>query len=153
MWKTMCQLQNNFSNEPPILFSVQATFRIFLQFKIAGSKFQKPYSIYLFFTLAKDEECRSVICTYVLAIGILFFIFKKKKKKDPSFSLGKKTQKLCHNCPTIYLFSMKGRETLIPQTLLKTLKYCKVHFLTNPYNALVQTSSVSVIHLKIVKFC
>ena len=43
-----------------------------------------------------------------------------------------KTQKLCHNCPAIYLFSWKGRETLIPQTLLKTFKNTQVHLPTNP---------------------
>ena len=37
----MCQLQN-FSKDPSIFFLVQATVRIFLQFKITGSKFQKP---------------------------------------------------------------------------------------------------------------
>ena len=33
-----------------------------------------------FFMLAKDEKCRSIICTYVLAI-VTVLIFKKEKKK------------------------------------------------------------------------
>ena len=38
---------------------------------------------------------------------LLTFLFqkKKKKKKKPKLRLGKKTQKLCHNCPAIYLVS------------------------------------------------
>ena len=82
------------------------------------------------------RECKSVICTYVFTIVILFLLKKKKKKKDPdpSFGLGKNLKVM----PLLSIFSLgNGRETLIPQTLSKTLKYCKVHFPTNPYNALV----------------
>ena len=83
--------------------------------------------------LAKDKECRRIICTYVLAIVFFFFHFPKKK----SFGLGKKLKSYATIAP-LSIFSLgKGRETLIPQTLLKTLKYCKVHFPTNPYNTLV----------------
>ena len=68
---------------------------------------------------------------------VILLIFQKKKKTDLSFGLGKKLKSYATVAP-LSIFSLgKGRETLIPQTLLKTLKYCKVHFPTNPYNALV----------------
>ena len=85
--------------------------------------------------LAKDGECKSIMCTYVLTIVILVFLFSKKKKR-PELVLGKKL-KSCATIAPLSIFSLgKGRETLIPQALLKTLKYCKVHFLIDPYNDL-----------------
>ena len=90
---------------------------------------------------------------YICSCNCYCFISfsKKTKKKDPSFGLGKKLKSYATIAP-LSIFSLgKGRETLIPQTLLKTLKYCKVCFLSNPYNALVKTSSVSGMHYKIVQ--
>ena len=73
-----------------------------------------------------------------LQLLLFFLIFKKKKKKtDPSFDLGKKLKSYATIAPLSIFSPGKGREILIPQTLLKTLKYCKVHFPTDPYNALV----------------
>ena len=48
-----------------------------------------------------------------------------------------KTQKLCHNCPAIYLFSWEREVNLIPQTLFQNFKILQVHLPTDPYNALV----------------
>ena len=81
-------------------------------------------------------------CIYVLVIVIVSFERKKEKEKkktekNPNFGLGKILKSYATIAP-VSIFSLgKGRETLIPQTLLKTLKYCKVHFLTDPYNTLV----------------
>ena len=61
---------------------------------------------------------------YVQPIVLLHCYFNKiqKQKKDPSFSLGKKLKSYA----TIALLSIsslgKGRETLMPQTLLKNFK-------------------------------
>ena len=64
----------------------------------------------------------------MFVIVIVFFFFskkkeegkkkKKKKKNDPSFGLGKKTQKSYATIVPLSIFSLgKGRETLIPQVL------------------------------------
>ena len=63
----------------------------------------------LYFTLAKDGECKSVICAYVLTIVILVFLFsKKKKEKDLSFGLGKKNSKVMPQLPH-YLSFLLGK--------------------------------------------
>ena len=44
----------------------------------------------------------------VIVVMNLFKKKKKKKKNDPYSSMGK-NQKLCHNCPAIYLFSWERK--------------------------------------------
>ena len=69
------------------------------------------------------------ICTlsyfvFVIVVSETLLVYKKKKKKkkkekkNPSFGLGK-NQKLCHNCPTIYLFSWEREGNSYISTLLK----------------------------------
>ena len=109
--------------------------------------------IFILCYLRKNVKCNRYICSYNCYSCIYFSKKKKNRKKDPSFGLGKKLKSYATIAP-LSIFSLgKGRETLIPQILLKTLKYCKVCFLTNPYNTLVQISSVSVTHFEIVQFC
>ena len=56
---------------------------------------------------------------------LYLLLFSLHKKNNPSFGLGKKLKSYATIDP-LSIFSLgKGRETLIPQTLLKTLKYCK----------------------------
>ena len=57
-----------------------------------------------------------------LQLFFFFLIFKKKKKKNPSFGLGKKLKSYATIAPLSIFCLGKGRETLIPQTLLKTFK-------------------------------
>ena len=92
--------------------------------------------------LAKDGEHKSVICTYVLTIVIFVFLFSKKKDLSLAWV---KNSKVMPQLPCYLSFLLgKGGKPLYLKPYLKTLKYCKVHFLTNPYHALVQISSVCV---------
>ena len=80
-------------------------------------------------------------CKNTYIYNLLFFltvILIKKKNTDLSFSLVKKLKSYATIAP-LSIFSLgKGRQTLMPQTLFKNFKKCKVHFQTkNPYNALV----------------
>ena len=47
-----------------------------------------------------------------------------------------KTQKLCHNCPTIYLFSWEREGNPYTSNPIKNFKILQVHLPTDPYNAL-----------------
>ena len=63
-------------------------------------------------------------CIYVQPIVLLHCYYNKnsKKKTDLSFGLGKKLKSYATIAP-LSIFSLgKGRETLMPQTLLKSLK-------------------------------
>ena len=70
---------------------------------------------FLYFTLTKDGVN---VIVYMTCLYLLLFKKKKKKKKTTRTQVWVKSQKLCHNCPAIYLFSWKGREILTSQTLL-----------------------------------
>ena len=59
---------------------------------------------------------------YTCSCNCYFFHFQKKTKINPSFSLGKKTQKLCHNCPTIYLFSWEREGNPYTSNPIKNFK-------------------------------
>ena len=53
---------------------------------------------------------------------MLFDVFIKKKKQNPSFGSSKKLKSYATNAP-LSIFSLgKGRETLMPQNLLKSFK-------------------------------
>ena len=55
-------------------------------------------------------------------------VFLSKKKMTRALAWVK-TQKLCHNCPIIYLFSWeKGGKPLYLNPYFKTLKCCKCVF-------------------------
>ena len=63
---------------------------------------------------------RSVKCNMYILFFHCYCFNKIKKKTDPSFGLGKKLKSYATIAP-LSIFSLgKGRETLIPQTLLKT---------------------------------
>ena len=68
---------------------------------------------------------------------VIIFLFKKKKKNDPSFGLGKKLKSYATIACYLSFSLGKGRETLIPQTLLRNFKKLQVHLPTDPYNTLV----------------
>ena len=72
-------------------------------------------------------------CINVIVIVIVFF----SKKNDPSFGLGKKLKSYATIAPLSFLLG-KGGKPLYLKPYLKTLKHCKVHLLTDPYNALVR---------------
>ena len=65
---------------------------------------------------------------FILVTVIVFSLKKKKKKK-------KKTQKLCHNCLTIYLFSWEREGNPYTSNPIKQFKILQVCLLTDPYNA------------------
>ena len=48
-----------------------------------------------------------------------------------------KTQKLCQNCPTIYVFSWEREGNPFTPNPISKLKVLQVHLPTDPYNALV----------------
>ena len=52
------------------------------------------------------------------------------KKKMTRMQVWVKSQKLCHNCPVIYLFSWEGEENPYVTNPVNTLKKLKVHLLT-----------------------
>ena len=59
---------------------------------------------------------------YICSCNCYCFLHFQKKKTDPSFRLGKKLKSYATIAP-LSIFSLgKDRETLMPQTLLKTLK-------------------------------
>ena len=73
----------------------------------------------LYFTLAKHGvKCN---CIYDMFVPVIVFQNKKKKKKNLYVSMGK-NQKLCHNCPTIYLFSWVGEGNPYISNPVNTLK-------------------------------
>ena len=57
-------------------------------------------------------------------------VFKKKEKKKTRTQVWVKSQKLCHNCPAIYLFSWEGEVNPYVSNPVNTLKSSKVHLLT-----------------------
>ena len=78
---------------------------------------------YLYFMLAKDGSYSIIVYMFVTVIVFLFL------KNMTRASAWVKTQKLCHNCPTIYLFSWeRERKPLYLKPYFKTLKYCKCIF-------------------------
>ena len=80
-----------------------------------------------YFTLAKDGlKCN---CIYDMFVPVIIFRKKNKKKNDPYASMGK-NQKLCHNFPTIYLFSWEGEGNPYVSNPVNTLKSSKVCLLT-----------------------
>ena len=48
-----------------------------------------------------------------------------------------KTQKLCHNCPAIYLFSWEREGNPYTSNPISNFKVLQVRLPTDPYNALV----------------
>ena len=69
--------------------------------------------LFPYFTLTKDGVN---IIVYMTCLYLLLFCFKNKKMTRTQVWV--KSQKLCQNCPAIYLFSWEGREILTSQTLL-----------------------------------
>ena len=58
------------------------------------------------------------ICIYVTICIYVLSLQKKKKKRTTQALAWVKTQKLCHNCPAICLFSWEREGILIPRALL-----------------------------------
>ena len=72
----------------------------------------------LYFTLAKDGVKHKCIYAHMFVPVV---VFHKKIKKDLYTSMGK-NQKLCHNCPTIYLLSWEGEGNPYVSNPVNTLK-------------------------------
>ena len=66
------------------------------------------FKFYLYFTLAKDGECKSIIYTYVLTIVNLVFLFSKKKKKKTEALAWVKNSKVMPQLPH-YLSFLLGK--------------------------------------------
>ena len=69
--------------------------------------FMSRNSTFLYFTLIKDGVN---VIVYLTCLYMLLFCYKKKK--TTRMQVWVKSQKLCHNCPAIYLFSGKGGKSL-----------------------------------------
>ena len=77
-------------------------------------------SIFFFLRWLRMREHKAYYVHIVLCIVIV--LINSKKKTDLSFSLGKKLKSYNTIALLSIFFLGKGRETLMPQTLLKTLK-------------------------------
>ena len=106
----------------------------FHQKKLLFLQHKSCYYMYLF----RLPICKSpLLLLFQKSVIIVINLLLKKKKNDLYASMGK-NQKLCHNCPAVYLFSWEGEGNPYVSNPINTFKSSIVCLLTlNPYDALV----------------